>query len=271
VRSIGSTISFVTPGGEQVRVGDTFGGGVATNYWLLQGRASAQPLLSVAGADANINAALTSKGTGSISLNTNGGAQQQLNVAHTASAVNFVQVTGAATGGQPQISAQGSDANVILNIASKNNSPILFSTNGVEQFRAGQTASAVNTLVFSGGTSGLGPTVSSRGADTNVALNLSTKGTGATLFYSNNSANIQFSISGSAAAVNNLQVAGSIAGAAPVMSAQGSDTNIDLALTPKGTGLVRFGTYTASMALTVQGYVEIKDSGGTIRRLAVVA
>jgi hypothetical protein len=55
------------------------------------------------------------------------------------------------------------------------------------------------------------------------------------------------------------------------MSATGSDTNIDLALTPKGTGNVRFGTYTASMALTVQGYIEIKDSGGTVRKLAVIA
>jgi hypothetical protein len=55
------------------------------------------------------------------------------------------------------------------------------------------------------------------------------------------------------------------------MDVAGSDTNIDLALTPKGTGNVRFGTYTASMALTIQGYVEIKDAGGTIRKLAVIA
>jgi hypothetical protein len=74
---------------------------------------------------------------------------------------------------------------------------------------------------------------------------------------------------------NLIQIQGAAAGSAPsiqaISGASGTDTNIDLTLTPKGTGLVRFGTYTANMALTIQGYVEIKDSGGTIRRLAVIA
>jgi hypothetical protein len=67
-----------------------------------------------------------------------------------------------------------------------------------------------------------------------------------------------------------LSITGGIAGASPVLSTNGSDTNIDLALTPKGTGNVRFGTYTGT-ALSIAGYIEIKDSGGTVRKLAVVA
>ena len=52
------------------------------------------------------------------------------------------------------------------------------------------------------------------------------------------------------------------------MSAQGSDTNIDIALTPKGTGVLAFGTYTAGI-LAQAGYITIKDAGGTTRRLLV--
>jgi hypothetical protein len=44
--------------------------------------------------------------------------------------------------------------------------------------------------------------------------------------------------------------------------------DIDLALTPKGAGRVKYGTYTGTI-LTPTGYIEIVDSGGTIRRLLV--
>lgn len=158
---------------------------------------------------------LGSNGTSRVSITTNGtSAIEQLRVNHTTSAVNYVQVTGAATGNEPQVSAQGSDTNVTLQLAAKGANPVKFLTGGsVRQAQVSHTASAVNYINFTG----------------------------------------------------------SIATAAPVISVLGTDTNIDLALTPKGTGNVRFGTYTASMALTVQGYIEIKDSGGTIRKLAVIS
>lgn len=54
-------------------------------------------------------------------------------------------------------------------------------------------------------------------------------------------------------------------------SAGTGEANIDLALTPKGTGRVRFGTHAAVGAETVTGYITIKDSGGTERKIAVVS
>jgi hypothetical protein len=54
-------------------------------------------------------------------------------------------------------------------------------------------------------------------------------------------------------------------------SAGTGEANIDLALTPKGTGRVRYGTHSAIAAETVTGYITIKDSGGTERKLAVVS
>lgn len=54
-------------------------------------------------------------------------------------------------------------------------------------------------------------------------------------------------------------------------SAGTGEANIDLALTPKGTGAVRFGTHAAIGAETVTGYITIKDAGGTSRKIAVVS
>jgi hypothetical protein len=168
----------------------------------------------VAVGGANSQMWLSANGTGYINLSTNGTSlTTQARVAHTASAVNFVQVTGAATGGGPVISTQGSDANV--------------------------------RMVFN-----------SKGSSSGIDLTM------------NNSRQVFIGTNGSA--VNHWLMGGSTAGNAPVFSVAGSDTNIDLALTPKGTGLVRFGTYTAG-ALSIAGYIEIRDAGGTIRRLAVVA
>lgn len=68
-------------------------------------------------------------------------------------------------------------------------------------------------------------------------------------------------------AVNRVEVSGAAAGSAPTLGAGGTDANIDLTLAPKGTGRVRFGAYTAAAGLSPTGYVEIKDAGGTLRRL----
>ncbi|NQW93617.1 MAG: hypothetical protein HQ446_06225 [Polaromonas sp.] len=128
---------------------------------------------------ANANLLLAANGTGSISLQTNGTSQtQQMRVVPTASAVNYIQVTGAATGNQPAITAQGSDANVIMNIATKGSANIIFSANSAEQFRTGTQASAVNSLQANGATTGNSPSLQARGADPNVDLTLTPKGTG---------------------------------------------------------------------------------------------
>lgn len=54
-------------------------------------------------------------------------------------------------------------------------------------------------------------------------------------------------------------------------SAGTGEANIDLALTPKGTGRVRFGTHSAIAAETVTGYITIKDAAGNSRKIAVVS
>ena len=212
VRTLGSAVSFYTPAGEQARISDT--ATTSDSYVELKGGTAntGGVYISARGTARAIN---MSSGSGQrISFFTGGeGSLEQLRVSHTASAVNYVQVTGAATTGTPVISSQGSDSNVYLRLQSKGTGGILFTTGGGTPLQINNTNSTANRL----------------------------------------------------------EVTGSVAGSAPILSAAGSDTNIDLALTPKGTGRVQFGTYTANMALTVQGYIEIKDSGGTVRKLAVIA
>lgn len=53
--------------------------------------------------------------------------------------------------------------------------------------------------------------------------------------------------------------------------AGGTDTNIDLSLEPKGTGLVKFGTFTGSGDVTCNGYVTIKTADGTTRKIMTTA
>ena len=66
-----------------------------------------------------------------------------------------------------------------------------------------------------------------------------------------------------------LNTASGVVELAAETAGSGAD-DIDVVLTPAGTGNVRFGTYGAEVAL-VAGYVTIKDAGGTTRKLAVIA
>jgi hypothetical protein len=71
--------------------------------------------------------------------------------------------------------------------------------------------------------------------------------------------------------VNNLRAVGSATTNQCVLLAEGTDTNIDLEVRPKGSGVLRVGTHSALAAETVTGYITIKDAGGTTRKIAVVS
>lgn len=77
-------------------------------------------------------------------------------------------------------------------------------------------------------------------------------------------------VSGTASDVNYLQIAGGSANSPPHLLAQGSDANVDIRFSPKGTGVLRYGTLTAAVDAPVTGYITIKDAGGTLRKLAVI-
>ena len=214
VKGLGSTVdiatpTFITSSIPVARFRDVGGADTFTQFQPNSGYAQV-----IAQGNSNGNLFLAANGTGRVSVQTNGTSQtEQLRVTHTASAVNFVQVTGASTTNRPIISAQGSDTNIGLVMGPKGTGTFAVLTDG-----SAFTGFVVNPRATNGDT------------------------------WLETQRNVGF---------------------VDLVAASGV-TNGDIRLTPKGTGLVRFGTYTAG-ALSIAGYIEIKDAGGTTRRLAVVA
>jgi hypothetical protein len=244
IKSTASALNFATASGLQLQVADTFGGTVANANFFIQGRTSASPVIQVVGSDTNLGAVFTTKGTGVYQFFTNGAAQEQFRIAHTASAVNYVQATGAVTGGNPVISAQGSDTNVGLAFLNKGSSAF--------GFRNDATASALgleladNTTVdktvyidFHSSASTDFDYRLSRNPGVNGNAVYQIAGTGSHVFYTGTTAN-QLTAVHTASAVNWLQVSGAATGGNPYVSAQGSDTNVSLTLSTKGTGGFQF-------------------------------
>lgn len=190
---------------------------------------------------------------------------QSLQVNNVASAVNYAQIVGAATGAAPTISAQGSDASINLNLAAKVNGYVYTSNaNGT----AARFFGGLNYFTFGGSGSGSPIVLSSTGSDTNINFVVSSKGTGVVALGGSTASNSSFVATPVTSSVNWVQATGAATTAAPELRAQGSDTNINLKLTPKGTGVLQFGTYTAGI-LAQTGYITITDAGGTSRRLLV--
>jgi hypothetical protein len=207
------------------------------NYVNVTGSATGNYVqIGAAGSDTNVGMTIASKGTSTIDLYTGGGLQ--LRVANTNSAVNYLQATGSATGNVVALSAQGTDSNVGIYITAKGSAGVALNTGGGQQFLAGHVASAVNYLIAQGGSTG-NPVNLSAGGETNVGLFLSSKGTGQVIVQTGGGA--QVCVNDTASAVNYVQLTGGATGSPGIVtiSSQGSDSNVDLQITPKGTGVAR--------------------------------
>jgi hypothetical protein len=275
--------SWFNGGGTSSRLFRLNGGAtnMANHLQIDAAAAGSAPTLSVGSlsSDTNVDLALTTKGTGAVRMNTGGGEQVRISQPNADTNNGFIELRGSTTTTNGNYITASSN----LYVSSSSGNSVQFFTNGAanaRQFQISHTASAVNYVQVTGSVTSPGagsiPTISVQGSDASTYLGIGFKGTGGYVsFYNNGSpgaATTLFrvrSIAGTLA--NYISAYPAITGNAPFFGAEGGDTNIDLALTPKGTGNVRFGTYTASMALTVQGYIEIKDSGGTVRKLAVIA
>ena len=178
----------------------------AVNYITVNSSATGFGVnLTATGSDGSINLDLNPKGTGQVRitgvpvvtttstvtltnktltsprvntiLDTNG-----VSIVHfqpTASAVNYLQLSNAVAGGGPGVFATGSDSNVDLNFWSKGTYGINLrsATNGII-FRAYPVASGVNYLDVYNAVTGDTPYFKATGADTNIGINLVSKGTG---------------------------------------------------------------------------------------------
>lgn len=71
--------------------------------------------------------------------------------------------------------------------------------------------------------------------------------------------------------VNYINFQAAAAGSSPALASEGADTNIDLQLLGKGTGVLRFGSASALAGEVLAGYITIKDRNGTSRKIAIIA
>ena len=94
--------------------------------------------------------------------------------------------------------------------------------------------------------------------------------TGDTTITSNGNNAVRFN--GAASAANWLVISSAAAGGAPAIFPSGlsSDANVDIELRPKGTGRVWVGEWTSNADAAVSGYITVKDSTGTLRKIATI-
>jgi len=229
-------VKLKTGNGEQFRVKDN--GATTTDFVFAVGSNFGRPVIGAQTISGSGNASLgiTAWGTsGVIQLYTNNTAQEQARISHTASAVNYVQVTGGATGSFPSITAQGSDTNIDFVIRAKGSFSTYIGNSNGYGITAYAPASTVYYFQTAGSPTGSGITLSAQGADSNIQIYYASKGTNPHSFL-NGAGNEQLRVASTASAVNYVQVTGAATGGTPTISAQGSDANPNLALNPKGTG-----------------------------------
>lgn len=117
---------------------------------------------------------------------------EQLMFTKTSSAVNYANLTNAATGDPVVLEAAGSDTDIDLQLDAKGTGGILLNdvnlkvtdgygvadSNGNEELLFGVTSSAVNHTKITNAATGNNPTLSVLGDDSNVGLDVQLKGTG---------------------------------------------------------------------------------------------
>jgi hypothetical protein len=191
IKNLGNITTFATPGSSVLAIVDkNANAGNPTNSNVAFSMIPTQSNFGASylgfGADAYFGTTGTSAtafqfATSVTSPVSNGaGGIRQFAIAHTASAVNYVQATGATTGNGPTISAQGSDATVNLQLASKGSgSSVLFQINALNAFQVTGTGTVVNRLRAIAAITGQPPILDVVGTDTNASMALLSKGTGA--------------------------------------------------------------------------------------------
>ena len=108
---------------------------------------------------------------------------------------------------------------------------------GSESLRVTPVASAVNSWEFYGSATNTSISMLATGSDANISMNYVTKNNG--FHYFTAAGATQLAIAPVVLSTNYLQLEGATTGNSPIVSAQGTDINIDLLVKGKGTGIVK--------------------------------
>jgi hypothetical protein len=237
-----SAVAIKTSGGTQFNVTHTAS---AVNYMQASGNSTGNaPLLFLAGSDTNVSASYSTKGTGGHFFYTGGNVN--FAIANAASAVNYLQATGAATGNGIGISSQGSDTNIPAELFTKGSGTIAFRTNANTntQFAVVHRASAVDFVTAFGAAAGNSPGLTAElGSSANAQFAYVAKGSGSHIFITGWPLNVvQLNIAHTASSVNYWNFTGAPTTGQPYLQLAGSDTNISALFSTKGSGNFSFRT-----------------------------
>lgn len=136
----------------------------------------------------------------------------------------------------------------------------------LQGFNYGGTVS-VNNLKAVNAPTGIAPALEVVGTDTNISLNLLPKGSGSSILGDfTGTPVVQASNYGGASPVNWVKAVNAPTTGNPALQAVGSDTNINLALVPKGAGVINIGTIAATIPavpanFSANRYVAIEVNG----------
>lgn len=184
------------------------------------------------------------------------------------------------------------DANGVLNVVTQlkfGDGEYISDTNGNELVKFAVTASAVNEISITNAATAGVPTISATGGDTNIAVLLKGKGTGAvqlgqatsvgvTLMADqpilDSSANEYIKFTKASSAVNEITIGNAATGAAASITATGGDTDVSLIIGAKGAGVIlgrslttiKQGTQTAKTTSTTLTAAELKTGIITVNQ-----
>ena len=237
-----ASLNFATAGGTAFQIQER--GGLSDSPSLIFRPGSAgtvNPVLTfsvspvIQCGDASSFTFRTSTGiTGSI------GGQQQFSIVHTASAVNYLNVTGAATTAAPALYALGTDANISLNIASKGTGAINLQTGATTATQASviDVAGSTRYAELRGGVAGSTfPAIGTGGGTEKFSV--FSNSNSLVLGTAGYNSGIVLTLNYVASQVNAFTIIPAIAGSTPSINATGTDTNISLNLVTKGTGTLQ--------------------------------
>lgn len=145
------------------------------------------------------------------------------------------------SGGVPSIS---STLPADLSITTPKITTSLKDVNGNTMLAFSPAASAVNYLTIVNAATGGAPQLSMTGANTDIGFSVVIKGAGTFSFLGSGGSTTLFAVGSPASAVNYLALNPSTTGNAITLAAAGSDSNINLQLTGKGTGGIKIGGFT---------------------------
>lgn len=233
-------------------VAGILGGAGATSYSIYDNVNAAERLRLTSGATSSLlipnateaapNGFMTDSdtgtwGEGSDIVSIVGGALRVARFAGGASKVNYLRFNSVVSGSYPQIIAEGADANAGVNISAKGSAPVTlyggdFGRILVQFTESGTTA--VNYIQMSSRPTGAGPWMRVLGADANIPLNLSSKGTSPVAVFTGDLTRTVAHFLDATSAVNYLAFQGAATGGAVLVSAAGSDASVPIVIDSKG-------------------------------------